>query len=368
MYYFVFIDGILGIKTNFKDFCWSYGSVAPMSSEEEFNHCRIKIFLDVRNSEQIFDSDINTKEYIRYHYFFAKYGEQKIYFERNIFGKAKLRYSIEIKENRIHVIVNKNYMKYIKYRIMGLHSMSYILTDIVSVLLLKNDFITLYCAAVCKDDQVIMVFSPPNTGKTLTSIQLCEKYGYKFLSEDLTLSDGEYVWSIPWTSTFRYYSTQSKSKKDLIAEKATAYFPFLKFLIPSKKKSILEYFGVEKIQSKAKMSNIVLLESGKPGIDFNKKNGFFKVQNLQRYLFYFHKSPTLIAMSYFNPYFSPDTIYEKEKELLSKIFERSTYLSVSEENVLKYPEKIHKIIGEKIGYAEKDAERRTAEVKYETIV
>lgn len=80
---FVYVDGILGVKINEKEFAWSYGTVAPISSQEKFDECKIKVFIDVRSSDQVFDRNMDIKKLGKYHYFYGVHGEPKIYYERN---------------------------------------------------------------------------------------------------------------------------------------------------------------------------------------------------------------------------------------------------------------------------------------------
>lgn len=340
MNYFVYIDRILGVKTNGKEFAWSYGTVAPKSNEEEFNKCKIKIFVDIRKSNDVFDENLDQIQLGKYHYFNANPAESKVYYERNFFGNSKLRYSIEIKENDIYVIVGKNYMKYVKHRIMGLHSMSYILTDIVAGLLLKNGIATIHCSAVNMDDRSVIIFAPPNTGKTLTSIRLCKNSGYKFISEDFALTDGKNVWSVPWTSTFRYYDDINESKLDTFINKLTSVIPALELVSIKKNKSIDKYLGSDNIKHFSKASDIVVLERGEHKVDLDKIGGFRKIINLNRYEFNYHKAPAIVVMDYFNHGFSPEEMYKREKEILCKLVEQCNYMCISETNALNYSEVI----------------------------
>jgi len=336
MKYFVFVKGILGVKTNMKEFTWSYGTVAPESNKSEFEKCKIKVHVDVRNSKNVFEKDFDITRLGKYHYFGANQNENKIYYERDFFGSSKLRYSIEINENYIHVIVGKNYMKYIKHRIMNLHSISYILTDIVAGLLLKNGIATIHCSAVNTDDQSIIFFAPPNTGKTLTSIQLCKNDNFNFIAEDFALTDGEKVWSVPWTSTFRYYDDINESKLDTLINKLTSYIPVLEFISFGKNKSIDKYLGKERIKHLSKATDLVVLERGKHSVDYNKRDGFRKIVNLNRYEFNYHKSPSTVVINYFNPEFSLEKMYEKEKEIINNLIKRCTYTCIVEDNALNY--------------------------------
>ncbi len=341
MNYFVYVDGILGVKTNGEDFAWSYGTVAPKTSKEKYEECKIKILLEVRNSDEVFDKNMDISQLSKYHYFYAKQGERKIYYERNFLGKRKLRYSIQINKNDIHVIVGKNYMKYIKHRIMGLHSMSYILTDIVAGLFLEKGIATIHCSAVSKNGKTIIIFAPPDTGKTLTSMRLCIEHGYNFIAEDFALTDGKNVWSVPWTSTFRFYDELNESKIDDLINKVKSNMPILSLLpIGSKKKSVDNYLGSYNIARFSKATDVVLLERGAHSKNYDKKEGLRKIINLNRYEFNYHKAPVLIAMNYFNPDISPERMFENEKQILSELIGECNYLCISEKNPQNYSDAI----------------------------
>ncbi len=336
MNYFVYVDGILGVKTNEKEFAWSYGTVAPKSTKEKFDVCMIKINVDVRHSNEVFDEDIDINKMGKYHYFRANKNENKVYYERNFLGRSKLRYSIQLNGNEINVVVGKNYMKYVKHRIMGLHSMSYTLTDITAGLLLKNGIATIHCSAVNKGQQSIIIFAPPNTGKTLTSIQLCKDHNFKFIAEDFALTDGVNVWSVPWTSTFRYYDDINESKIDTIVNKITSVLPVMELISVKKNKSIDKYLGEDSIKHFSKATDIVVLERGVSDIERGKSEGLRKLINLNKYEFNYHKAPSIVVMDYFNDGFSPEAMYETEKSILSKLIENCNYVSISEENALNY--------------------------------
>lgn len=149
MNYFVYIKNLLGISTNLDSVSWVYGSSAPKTDKDEYEKCKIKINLQVKKTEDVFDKSLNIEDFDRYNYFYAHRNERKIYYERTFLFNSKLRYSIEIRDDKqIDIIVNKNYFKYIKFKFMNLHSIGYILTDLASGLLLNNGYATLHCSSV----------------------------------------------------------------------------------------------------------------------------------------------------------------------------------------------------------------------------
>lgn len=156
---------------------------------------------------------------------------------------SKLRYSIEIIENDINVIVNKNYFKYIKYKFMNLHSLGYILTDLISGVLLANGYATLHCSAVNIGQRSLMIFAPPSTGKTITAIKLCENENAKFISEDIAITDGENIYSVPWTSAFRFYNHEKESKFNRFADILCKNIPIFQLLSIKKQKSFDSFYN-----------------------------------------------------------------------------------------------------------------------------
>ena len=54
MKYYVYVEDILGAKTNANAFEWSYGTVAPESNLDKFNRCKIKLYINIKNDDEVF--------------------------------------------------------------------------------------------------------------------------------------------------------------------------------------------------------------------------------------------------------------------------------------------------------------------------
>jgi len=334
--YLVNVEEILGVKINRKDFKWSYGTVAPLSTKDEYEKCLIKIEIDVVKDKMVFQNLEKSENIGKYHYFLGEKNAQQIYYERSFFFGKKLKYSIKITDNKVKVIVGNSYYKHVKHRIMGLHSISYILTDITSGLLLQNGLATIHCSAVNSDNQTIVFFAPPNTGKTLTSIQLCKNNKFNYIAEDFAITDGETIYSVPWTSTFRYYDDINESIFDKISNKFKKVLPILELISFRKNKSIDKYIGMDRIKKVSKVTDVAILERGPQSITQDKEDGLRKLINLNKYEFNYHKAPAVVVFDYFNNNFSPDKMYLKEKEILKKLLDNTNYYCVMESNALNY--------------------------------
>lgn len=344
MNYFVYIKDILGVRTNLDSFSWVYGSVAPKVSESEFKKCKVKVNLDIRKTADVFDKSLKIEEFDRYNYFFARENEKKVYYDRNFVLNSKIRYSVEIIGNEINVIVNKNYFKYIKYKFMNLHSLGYILTDLISGILLANGYATLHCSAVNIGQRSLVIFAPPGAGKTLTAIKLCENVDAKFISEDIAITDGENIYSVPWTSTFRFYNHEKESKLDRFVDLLHERIPILQLLPISKQKSIYSYLTNNSFAYVSKITDAIILSKGEAKVVESSDKFFENIINLNKYEFNYHRSPTMLVMNYFNPDFSIDKMYQWEKNILSSLIKNTNCYRIYAENPLDY----HKQIAEKI--------------------
>lgn len=341
MPYFVYIKDILGIETNLSSFGWIYGRVAPETDRSEFERCKIRINLNVGKTDDVFDKSLEIDKLDKYNYFYAVKGEKKIYYERNIFFNLKLRYSIEIHDNSINIIANKNYYKFIKYKFMNLHSLDYILSDIATSMLLLNGYATLHCSSVKIGEKTMVFFAPPGTGKTITVINLCRNNNAKFISEDIAITDGNDIYSIPWTSTFGFYNHDKESKVDRLVDSLKKTIPLLQLMKIKKEKSYKSY--LENIQSEeiSNITEIILLGRGKADVIKTKEGMFESIINLNKYEFNYHRSPSLLVMNYFNPEISTDKMYETEKRLFNKMLDNSNSYKIFAMNALDYSEIIN---------------------------
>lgn len=303
MNYFVYVKDILAVETNLSKFAWSYGSIAPKTGKDLFDKCKIKVYLNV-----VRDKDVPKNCNEQFSFFTTNQNKNSLYYSRSILGGIKLSFNLRIDGNSVYMTCGKNYYNFIRFRLMNIHSAGYILCDIVEALLLKNGLATLYCSAVDfrENDRTACVFGAPNTGKTLTAMLLCNRYGGKLMSEDFAVTDGEYVWGVPWTNTHRKYKIEGLSGRVEIQE-----YP-------------------------CRVTDVVVLQKGDEQIDRDKNSE--KIKYLNRYGLGYIKSPSLVALSYFNREFDIHKMYETENEILEKLIKNSQYLFVSSRESLNFAE------------------------------
>ena len=324
--YYVYIPGILGIRTNIKKFRWSYGTDAPICSETEFDKCKVKVFLNLVKDKDVF-SEIDMFSIKKKFHNFSFCGENKtIIYEKQLFSLFKLKYRVTITDDSIRMDVGETYYKLIHYRIMNYHSVGYILTDLIEAILLNKGLATIYCASVelVKQKKCIALFSPPNTGKTLTSIRLCKDFGAKFISEDFAVTDGIKIYGARWTSSYRAYDKENKESRQ--------------------RRTSLERYINTKVINSSILSDIFILENGKFEVLCEKDDMFSKLLSINRYGTNYHKAPLVVALGYYYPEYAPETLYRREKNVLFEIFKNCNFAIITSDNAFEYAD----IICEKV--------------------
>ena len=213
--YYEHVPEMIGMKTNIKDFFWGFGGCKSDTSEENFDKCKIKVYLEERPDKRVFD-DIDLSMYnSRFRHFRAAEGQSSVIFDQTVKRAVHLRYALTVDGNNVKMVVGKTYLKLVKTKLMYVHSVSYILFDVVSQLLLQSGITTLYCSAVYLPNGKSAVFmAPPNTGKSLCALRLRKDAGAEIVAEDMAVTDGVRLWGAPNTNLYREYNDADLMKFD----------------------------------------------------------------------------------------------------------------------------------------------------------
>jgi hypothetical protein len=207
---------------------------------------------------------------------------------------------------------------------MNLHSADYILTDLAAILLLRRGFAPLHCSAFRKGEATVVVIAPPNAGKTLSAMTACLKHDASYLAEDLALTDGETIYSVPWTSTFRYYSQIDQSLSANALSALTRIVPLVELLPLRKPKPITGFLNGTKILTKSRTTHLVVLERGTPVVrTLSTEEAYRKASNLNRYEFNYRKSPLIIAYEFFNQALDVEAAFLTEQEILRRMVQNA---------------------------------------------
>ena len=293
-FYYVYCKGLLGVKTNVNDFKWIYGSIAPLTSLEEYNKCLVKFDIQVKHEKDL--TEKNNCD-IKFQAFEWDAERSTLSYRRAFPLKFKLGYNVKINGNTVYAEIGELYYKAVKNRVMNLHGMYYLLSDIANILLLKNGFLTLYASAVHFgiNDKSVVSFAAPSTGKTLTAVKLCESKHNVLVGEDILITDGIKIYACPWTNSYR----KNKNSLDSAGAFSRGGSPADTNIINS-----------------SNLTDVAILSLGNEKICEDKELILKQMTILNGYLFNYYSSPIIKVLAYF------DSEYDKNWNMIAETLMR----------------------------------------------
>lgn len=321
--YYIYCDGILGVKTNSTKFKWIYGSIAPEASSKEYDSCIVKFDICIMPEKKMTPIDVYDRRFQTYTWCEKTH---TISYCRTLAPFIPIAYNIRIAENTVSVEIGENYFKFVKLRMMHLDGIYYLLSDLANVILLKNGLLTLYASAVHFEptNKAVVCFAPPNTGKTLTATKLCEIPGYELVGEDVIITDGQRLYSCPWTCSYRRKSNGKNSAGSF-----------------GRRNKIPE----GKVRKECDITNLIVLSLGIKKTSEEKNEIFHQVCMLNGYLFNYYSTAIVKILGLFEKEFCKS--WEQDAgAILGRMVEEYSCRFVQSENPLDFYELIHMDIGE----------------------
>lgn len=315
-YYYVYCQGLLGVKTNFHNFKWVYGSVAPEATSVEYEKCILKFNVYEKKEKELGENFSYDKQFQAYLW---DSKSRTLFYRRNFFSLLKIGYNITFNKDSIDVYVGRMYLQLVKKRMMNLHGMYYLLADLANMLLLNKGYLTLYASAVCSsvEHKGVVFFAPPNTGKTLTAMKLCEFSNFKLVGEDIVITDGNQLFACPWTSSYR--------QKTKLSDSASAFG------------RVNQQLDMHKVSTSCVLTQLVVLALGEKELLEDKNEVLKRIVILNGYLFNYYSSPIVKVLNYFTDEYYNDWNNCAEK-MLRKMVDNCNCYVIQSKNSLDFSE------------------------------
>lgn len=294
--YYVYCDGVLGVKTNRTDFRWIYGSNAPEATAEEFEKCAVRLTVRVR-PERMLEHDLRLEKRFQSYLWDGK----TLHCRRRL-CHVPIGYDITLTGSSAQVELGSNYYRLVRHRVMNLHGAYYLLSELANILLLQQGFLTMHAAAVFykPQDRGAVYFAPPDTGKTRTALELCRLPGYQLVGEDVIISDGQRLFGCPWTGSCR----RGGRKLDSAGSVGRRSRP-----------------AVTQIRRVCPVTDMTLLSLGNQAGQPDGQEILRQMCLLNGYLFQYHSSPIVKILAYFDEKYH--VLWEKKAEqLLAQMAQR----------------------------------------------
>ena len=324
-HYYIYCDGILGVKTNVKKFRWVYGSVAPSSSYEKYEECKVKFDIRILPEKELSQVVSCDKRFQSYSW---NEGNRTLSYRRTFFNFFKIGYNMKIEENVVSFDIGENYFRFIKNRVMNLHGTYYLLSDIANIVLLSNGLLTLYASVAhnTSANSGVVCFGAPNTGKTLTAVKLSETRGYSLIGEDVVIFDGNKVYSCPWTASYRGGTTKTADSSG-----------------SGKRKNMVSQMN---FAQSCELTDVAILSLGKEKIEQSKECVYKMSSIINGYLFNYYSTPIVKVLGLFDDQFCVPW-QEKADEMLKDLFDRSNCFLLQYENASMFADELHHRLLEK---------------------
>jgi hypothetical protein len=259
----------------------------------------------------------------KFSYFSGSEGKDEVFYSKSIGLGIKLKLHLKNLMGDTRLTVNRGYHKYVRMKVDSVYPPGAHLADILTVNLLKRKYMPLHCAAFSnKQNEGVLLVAPPDTGKTLTTL-LALKKGFSYLAEDIAVVDQEHVYANPYTSTFLHNDEFGNHKANSHFFSLSKKIPLLSAYVRPKVSisSIMKDF---KIEEKANIKNIFVLERGTSGIEkIEPREATRRILIINRNEFSYHKNPLLFAYSYFNPFLDINELMRTEEDLIYSIVEKT---------------------------------------------
>jgi hypothetical protein len=301
------------------------------------------------NFEVVKDFSCRIPDSQKFHFFYGYYDKDEIYYEKPLSIGVTLKMRVENLLEHPKITVNSSYYKYVRFKADNVYPPGIHLVDTLSVNLLKRMYAPLHCAAVSSPhDEGILLVAPPDTGKTLTTF-LALNRGFSFLAEDIAFVDQSHVYANPYTSTFLHgdqFSDQKRTKSLFSRVKnIPARFDLLQYYYRPAKLSIPDLLKNVKVNQKARIKNIFILDKGKTSIQkLDPQEAFRRVLIVNRNEFSYYKNTLTFAYAYFNPSLDINKLMRAEENIINAIVSNNNCYLIKSSDPKRYIELISETI------------------------
>lgn len=203
---------------------------------------------------------------------------------------------------------------------------------ILQLELLRRGRVFLHSSCVSRGEDAILMCAPSETGKSLSAFLLAGQPNFSYLSDDMTITDGEFGYCYPNSP-----KVHSRLIRDLRLDVTNSqYFsmifrrkfydlPFLKYFLFPERISVEDLLGKGKIGKRARISMVCFLEQGSSSIGKIDSDLALRKLEMQQGLMDidFYRNPFLLEYEYATQKLSLPEKRDVEKKIHREVVENS---------------------------------------------
>jgi len=253
----------------------------------------------------------------------------KVSIEVPISRFAKIECSYTNQPGRATLEVNPTYHKLGRMTLGNMHSVGWLLRDLLNIQLLLKHFALLHAAAIQRDKACVVAVGLSNTGKSTTSFDLTLNGPCKLFGDDLVATDGRNIYACPYTAT-----NVSPGELSSLGSRGSQWLfrniPFYGNFGPTKRIPICSHVGEQKMAQPTPATHVVFLRrsstcSTSP-IETAAAHSLLTASN--RTEFTFMNSPLFCAFDYLHDTNQVRDAIDNERDTFSELLDNTECLLI----------------------------------------
>lgn len=260
---------------------------------------------------------------------YRRHSENTVSIEVPISRFAKIECSYTSQADSAVLEVNPTYHLLGRMTLGNVHSVGWLLRDLLNIRLLLNKYALLHAAALQSRDACVVAVGLSNTGKTTTSFDLTLNSPCKLFGDDLVATDGANIFACPYTAT-----NVSPSQLAGVGSRSSQWLfrniPFYGNYGPTRRVPVISHIGDSKMADPTRATHVVFLRRSSvcatSRLQQSAAHSLLTASN--RTEFTFMNSPLFSAFDYLNDTTQlPDAI-RNEEEIFDSLLESTDCLLV----------------------------------------
>lgn len=219
----------------------------------------------------------------------------------------------------------------------GFASANPLIRSVLQAKLLLKKYWRLHAGSVSKNDEGVVLVASSGIGKTFTTLSLIKNYKFRFLSDDMTLTDGTYAYCYPKLLLLEPSDIRAFGVKLSLRDRLKRMTSRLKNRDTGIRLDLTEaerYIGTKfNVKKSVKVNMVYILRKGKPNVvKADKEEAFKKIITTTRSELFPYGNRLLWSYAQKNPSFKIEQLLKNEEQICRTLVEKSECFIVSHDN------------------------------------
>ena len=239
-----------------------------------------------------------------------------IFYKKSLGAIGELRCKIDTGDESTELTVNETYHRFGRASIDSVPSVGKLLEDVISLQLLTNGYMLLYCSAFNYGDETTVLVGLSNTGKTTVTFDMIKNNGAKYVSDDIAITDGDNLYCCPYALS-SIDSDVSNSDGSRFYEWAAENIPMFDRFYSQPVESIYDLLSEDQVCESVDVSRLYILSRWGGSIENLDASRQIRLSN--RSEFRYPTNQILLSAQYLGHGIDIDRAVETEQDIINDL-------------------------------------------------